>query len=150
MVDPSLIIYWPVRVSGDQVIVTNGDQTDTIYDFIRNGASFVKALRTREFEPDAPNFTPRVSAMATFADGDFRILAHTDTALLYERSNGQERILIAVNGGSQPTVLPMDICEKMTELFRLDPGYTLPTPQPEDGISVPAGGCVILLSRRKS
>ena len=73
MVDPSLIIYWPVRVSGDQVIVTNGDQTDTIYDYIRNGASFVKALRTREFEPDAPNFTPRVSAMATFADGDFRL-----------------------------------------------------------------------------
>jgi alpha-glucosidase len=90
------------------------------------------------------------AAHSAFADGDFRILAHTDTALLYERSNGQERILIAVNGGSQPTVLPMDTCEKMTELFRLDPGYTLPTPQPEDGIAVPAGGCVILLSRRKS
>ena len=73
MVDPSLIIYWPVRECGDRVIVTNGDQTDTIYDFIRNDASFIKALRTRTFEPDAPNFTPRVSAMATFEDGDFSL-----------------------------------------------------------------------------
>ena len=73
MVDPSLIIYWPVRETDNRVIVTNGDQTDTVYDFIRNGASFVEALRTRTFEPDAPNFTPRVSAMATFEDGDFRL-----------------------------------------------------------------------------
>ena len=73
MEDPSLIIYWPVRETGSHVIVTNGNQTDTIYDFIRNDASFIKALRTREFEPDAPNFTPRVSAMATFEDGDFRL-----------------------------------------------------------------------------
>ena len=73
MVDPSLIIYWPVRETGSRLIVTNGDQTDTIYDFVRNGASFTKALRTRAFEPDAPNFTPRVSAMATFADGDFSL-----------------------------------------------------------------------------
>ena len=73
MVDPSLIIYWPVRETDDKLIVTNGDQTDTIYDFVRNGASFIKALRTREFEPDAPNFTPRVSAMATFGEGDFRL-----------------------------------------------------------------------------
>ena len=73
MEDPSLIIYWPVRETDDRLIVTNGDQTDTIYDFIRNGASFIKALRTRAFEPDAPNFTPRISAMATFADGDFRL-----------------------------------------------------------------------------
>ena len=71
MVDPSLIIYWPVRQTDDRVIVTNGDQTDTIYDFIRNGASFIKALRTRAFEPDAPNYTPRVSAMVTFEEGDF-------------------------------------------------------------------------------
>lgn len=73
MEDPTLIIYWPVRQTGDSVIVTNGDQTDTIYDFVRNGASFIKALRTREFEPDAPNFTPRISAMATFAEGDFSL-----------------------------------------------------------------------------
>lgn len=73
MVDPSLIIYWPVRETGDRVIVTNGNQTDTIYDFIRNDASFIKALRTRTFEPDAPNFTPRISAMAAFEGGDFRL-----------------------------------------------------------------------------
>jgi len=73
MEDPSLIIYWPVRQTDDKLIVTNGDQTDTIYDFVRNGASFIKALRTREFEPDAPNFTPRISAMASFADGDFSL-----------------------------------------------------------------------------
>jgi len=73
MEDPSLIIYWPVRETGSRVIVTNGNQTDTIYDFIRNDASFIKALRTREFEPDAPNFTPRISAMATFDEGDFRL-----------------------------------------------------------------------------
>lgn len=73
MVDPSLIIYWPVRESGNRVIVTNGNQTDTIYDFIRNDASFIRALRTRAFEPDAPNFTPRISAMATFDGGDFSL-----------------------------------------------------------------------------
>ena len=73
MVDPSLIIYAPVRTIDNRVIVTNGDQTDTIYDAIGDGATFSDALRTRTFEPDAPNFTPRVSAMATFADGDFSL-----------------------------------------------------------------------------
>lgn len=71
MIDPSLIIYAPVRVLGDITIVTNGDQTDTVYDFIKAGKSFEDALRTRTFEPDAPNFTPRVSGMVTCADGDF-------------------------------------------------------------------------------
>ena len=71
MEDPSLIIYWPVRSIDNKLIVTNGDQTDTIYNYVAEGATFADALRTREFEPDAPNFTPRVSAMATFADGDF-------------------------------------------------------------------------------
>ena len=73
MEDPSLIIYWPVRETGGHLIVTNGNQTDTIYDFIRNDASFIRALRTRTFEPDAPNFTPRISAMLTFGDGDFAL-----------------------------------------------------------------------------
>lgn len=63
--DPSLIIYAPVRVLGQTTIVTNGDQTDTIYHFLRGGKTFEDALRTREFEPDAPNFTPRISAMLT-------------------------------------------------------------------------------------
>ena len=69
--DPSLIIYSPIKKWENQLIVTNGDQTDTIYDFIKEGKSFTDALQTREFEPDAPNFTPRISGMLTFADGDF-------------------------------------------------------------------------------
>ncbi len=61
--DPSLIIYAPVRVEGGDVIVTNGDQTDTIAEFLRRGKGFRCALATREFEPDAPNYTPRISAI---------------------------------------------------------------------------------------
>ena len=63
MVDPALIIYAPVRVCGDVTIVTNGDQTDTIYDALEAGKTFEEALRTRTFEPDAPNFTPRISGV---------------------------------------------------------------------------------------
>ncbi|MGN0545891.1 MAG: IMP cyclohydrolase [Acutalibacteraceae bacterium] len=69
--DPSLIIYAPVRQTGNKLIVTNGDQTDTIYDFIESGKTFEQALETREFEPDKPNFTPRISGMLTFDGGDF-------------------------------------------------------------------------------
>ncbi len=69
--DPSLIIYSPVRTFENNLIVTNGDQTDTVYDFIKEGKSFEDALDTREFEPDAPNFTPRISGMLTFSDNDF-------------------------------------------------------------------------------
>ena len=69
--DPSLIIYSPIRVFENKVIVTNGDQTDTIYDFVKEGRGFRCALNTREFEPDAPNFTPRISGMLTLEDGDF-------------------------------------------------------------------------------
>ncbi len=69
--DPSLIIYSPVRKIGDSLIVTNGDQTDTIYDFVKDGKSFEEALETREFEPDAPNFTPRISGIMNFANDDF-------------------------------------------------------------------------------
>lgn len=63
LTDPSLIIYAPVRVLNGQTIVTNGDQTDTVYDFLKEGKTFEEALRTRTFEPDAPNFTPRVSGL---------------------------------------------------------------------------------------
>ena len=73
MEDPSLIIYHPVRVIGDKTIVTNGDQTDTIRDDILAGGDFHRACTTRSFEPDAPNFTPRISAMVERADGDFRL-----------------------------------------------------------------------------
>lgn len=69
--DPSLIIYYPVRVNGNKTIVTNGDQTDTVNDFLNDGKTFEEALRTREFEPDEPNFTPRISAIAEFNDNDF-------------------------------------------------------------------------------
>ena len=69
--DPSLIIYAPVRVLNNSTIVTNGDQTDTIRDFVVAGKSFEDALETREFEPDAPNWTPRISGMLTFAENDF-------------------------------------------------------------------------------
>lgn len=65
MRDPSLVIYSPVRVLGNQVIVSNGDQTDTIYEYLRDGKSFEDALRTREYEPDAPNYTPRISGLLT-------------------------------------------------------------------------------------
>lgn len=71
MVDPSLIIYHPVRKVGDRLIVTNGDQTDTIYKGLVAGMSFDRSLAQRCFEPDPPNFTPRISGMLTFQNGDF-------------------------------------------------------------------------------
>ena len=69
--DPSLIIYAAIRKIANKIIVTNGDQTDTIYEFLKKGEDMRAALRTREFEPDAPNFTPRISGVIDFADGDF-------------------------------------------------------------------------------
>ncbi len=69
--DPSLIIYSPIKKHENKLVVTNGDQTDTIYDFIKEGKSFEDALETREFEPDAPNLTPRISGMLTFGEADF-------------------------------------------------------------------------------
>ena len=69
--DPSLIIYAPVRVLGNKTIVTNGDQTDTIYELMDKQQTFEQALRTREFEPDAPNYTPRISGLMKIKDGTF-------------------------------------------------------------------------------
>ena len=69
--DPSLIIYYPVRTLQNNLIVTNGDQTDTIFDFLSQGKTMEDALATRCFEPDAPLFTPRISALLTFAEGTF-------------------------------------------------------------------------------
>lgn len=69
MVDPSLIIYAPVRVLGDTTIVTNGDQTDTVYDQMLAGKTFEESLRILEFEPDAPNYTPRISGIIERKDG---------------------------------------------------------------------------------
>lgn len=71
--DPTLIIYNAVRALGDSLIVTNGDQTDTVYDYLQRGESFEAALRTRAFEPDGPNWTPRISALVERGDGDFSL-----------------------------------------------------------------------------
>ena len=70
--DPSLIIYAALRKFENKLIVTNGDQTDTVYDGIVTGKSFSESLESREFEPDAPNFTPRISGMLTFGENDFK------------------------------------------------------------------------------
>ena len=69
--DPSLIIYAPVRVLGNKTIVTNGDQTDTIYELMDKQQTFEQALRTREFEPDGPNYTPRISGVMHIEDGKY-------------------------------------------------------------------------------
>ena len=71
LTDPSLIIYAPVRVLGNKTIVTNGDQTDTVYDLMDKQQTFEQSLRTREFEPDAPNFTPRISGVIHHDNGGF-------------------------------------------------------------------------------
>lgn len=69
--DPSLIIYAALRSYENKLIVTNGNQTDTVYDGLKEGLSFSEALTRREFEPDAPNLTPRISGMITFGEGNF-------------------------------------------------------------------------------
>ncbi len=69
--DPSLIIYAPVRVLGNNTIVTNGDQTDTVYEGMKKGQSFEESLRGRRFEPDAPNYTPRISGVLHVENGQF-------------------------------------------------------------------------------
>lgn len=72
MVDPSLIIYHPVRKVGDTLVVTNGDQTDTIREGLAAGKTFAQALHTRTFEPDAPNYTPRISGLVK-KNGDYTL-----------------------------------------------------------------------------
>ncbi|MBQ8306390.1 MAG: IMP cyclohydrolase [Blautia sp.] len=71
LTDPSLIIYAPVRVLGPDTIVTNGDQTDTIYEGLQKGLTFERSLTTREFEPDAPNYTPRISGILHVENGTY-------------------------------------------------------------------------------
>ena len=70
--DPSLIIYHPVRQLGADLIVTNGDQTDTVRDYMAEGKTFEEALRTRQFEPDGPNWTPRISGLL-LSDGSYKL-----------------------------------------------------------------------------
>ncbi len=69
LTDPSLVIYAPVRVLGNKTIVTNGDQTDTVYELMDRQMTFEQSLRTRTFEPDAPNYTPRISGIIHICDG---------------------------------------------------------------------------------
>ena len=71
LIDPSLIIYAPVRVLGNKTIVTNGDQTDTIYEGMDKQMTFEQSLRSRAFEPDGPNFTPRISGIMHIEDGKY-------------------------------------------------------------------------------
>ena len=71
LTDPSLIIYAPVRVLGNKTIVTNGDQTDTIYEGMDRQMTFEQSLRSREFEPDAPNYTPRISGIMHIENGSY-------------------------------------------------------------------------------
>lgn len=80
--DPSLVIYAPVRVLGNKTIVTNGDQTDTIYELMDKQQTFEQALRTRKFEPDAPNYTPRISGIMHVENGGYNY------ALSILKSNG--------------------------------------------------------------
>ena len=71
LTDPSLIIYAPVRVLGHRTIVTNGDQTDTVYEGMEKGLTFEQSLRSRKFEPDAPNYTPRISGLMELENGGY-------------------------------------------------------------------------------
>ena len=67
--DPTLIIYYPIKTCGDHLIITNGDQTDTVEEFLQKGMTFEEGLRTRTFEPDAPHFTPRISGIVDVTSG---------------------------------------------------------------------------------
>lgn len=111
--DPSLIIYSPLRVCGNSHIVTNGDQTDTVYDFVSKGGSFEAALDTRCFEPDAPNYTPRISGIVEL-DGGFtyklNILKSADAegsacnryTFAYSPLDGVGHFLHTYNGDGNP------------------------------------------------
>ena len=112
--DPSLIIYSPVRVLGDLTIVTNGDQTDTIYDGMNDGLTFEQSLRCREFEPDAPNYTPRISGVMKISCGQFEysmsiLKSNTDASgcdrYTYSYENpisGEGRIIHTYMGDGNP------------------------------------------------
>jgi len=110
--DPSLIIYHPVRQVGDKLVVTNGDQTDTICDFLAGEGTFRDALKTREFEPDHPNYTPRISGIV-FPNGDFSLSilksaeGNPDTCLRYffDYTNplpGEGRFISTYQGDGNP------------------------------------------------
>ncbi len=109
--DPSLIIYHAVHHVGEQLIVTNGDQTDTIKKFMRNGETFQAALETREFEPDAPNYTPRISGLVK-PDGSYTMsILKSDNGCPdrcireyfdYENKPGEGRFISTYDGDGNP------------------------------------------------
>ncbi len=110
--DPSLIIYSPVRRIGSKVIVTNGDQTDTVYDYLSKGSTFEQALATRCFEPDEPNFTPRISGMIDVVSDAYTlsILKSSDSLgtgcnryfFDYCKSENTGRLIHTYNGNGDP------------------------------------------------
>ncbi len=107
MSDPSLIIYAPVRVLGNKTIVTNGDQTDTIYELMDKQMTFEQSLRTREFEPDGPNYTPRISGIMHIKDGKY---------------NYAMSILKSNNGNRMPVIvipLPMKIRSQARDILSI-------------------------------
>ena len=91
--DPSLIIYAPVRVLGNKTIVTNGDQTDTIYEGMDKQLTFEQSLRSREFEPDGPNYTPRISAVLHLEKGKFNYAMSILKSNLHIVMFRQERVI---------------------------------------------------------
>jgi len=95
VVDPSLIIYPAMRTLGQEVILTNGDQTDTIFDALKEGGDFFSALEKRTFEPDAPNYTPRISALVTLGGG---ALAYKMSILRREKDGVCERAKYRYDG----------------------------------------------------
>ena len=137
--NPELIIYAPVRVYQNHLIVTNGDQTDTIYDYLSRGLRFEDALNTRSFEPDSPNFTPRISGLMKFHVKDFNyklnILKSTDEAgsecnrytFSYEPIPGLGHFIHTYNGDGNPipsftgeperVFIPSDIDEFTTAIW---------------------------------
>lgn len=115
LTDPSLIIYSPVKVLDNKTIVTNGDQTDTIYDMMSRQFTFEQALSTREFEPDAPNYTPRISGIVKIGEQGFNyalsILKSADgnpqscqryTYSYYNPVNGEGRFIHTYMGDGNP------------------------------------------------
>lgn len=137
--DPSLIIYSPIKTFGKATIVTNGDQTQTIYDFLKAGKTFEEALNTRCFEPDGPNWTPRISAIVCNGDHGFRykqsILKSGDAegsvcnryTFTYEPVNGLGHFIhtYVANGNPIPTFqgepervsIPNDIDEFFNDIW---------------------------------
>lgn len=101
--DPSLILYSPLRIIGDNLIITNGDQTDTIYDALKDGGTFEEALRTREYEPDAPHYTPRISAIMTPSGHKMSILKRAGKYFYeYDYTPGKGRLIHTYNHDVMP------------------------------------------------